>query len=157
MPRRIRKSLDIRLDELLACAISCPDDCLELRERQDKDGYPVLRAYYKDESRTEKVARWLLYRAYGEIIFSKGIVTRHLCNNRLCINLRHLAYGTHQDNSTDMSSSGRATASRRFHRHDRLDQSVQQIIADEYDPFVRNGEKLASEFGITRQRLHQIV
>jgi hypothetical protein len=32
----------------------------------------------------------------------EGLVIRHLCNNRRCVNPEHLAVGTHKDNTDDM-------------------------------------------------------
>jgi predicted XRE-type DNA-binding protein len=38
----------------------------------------------------------------------QGMVIRHLCHNRKCVNIDHLAVGTHQDNMDDMVKAGRA-------------------------------------------------
>ena len=36
----------------------------------------------------------------------KGMVTRHLCGNRLCINPNHLEIGTYKQNTADMIEHG---------------------------------------------------
>lgn len=37
----------------------------------------------------------------------EGLVVRHLCNVRACVNPEHLAVGTHKDNVADMDRAGR--------------------------------------------------
>lgn len=37
----------------------------------------------------------------------KNLVIMHLCDNRLCVNPKHLKAGTHQDNCTDKVKKGR--------------------------------------------------
>jgi len=52
---------------------------------------------------------WLAHRyeytkEHGHI--PKGLIVRHLCNNKLCIEIEHLALGTYQDNTDDQRRSG---------------------------------------------------
>jgi hypothetical protein len=51
------------------------------------------------------VQRYLYQKKYGEI--PKGMVLRHTCDNRICINLNHLLIGTTQDNIRDKIERGR--------------------------------------------------
>lgn len=40
----------------------------------------------------------------------KGMIVRHKCDNRKCVNPEHLELGTHQDNMNDMKLRGRAAS-----------------------------------------------
>jgi hypothetical protein len=43
--------------------------------------------------------------SFGEI--PKGLVVRHTCDNKSCVNPKHLILGTYADNSKDMTSRNR--------------------------------------------------
>ena len=43
--------------------------------------------------------------AWGPV--PKGMIVRHTCDNRACINPMHLQIGTHADNMRDMATRGR--------------------------------------------------
>lgn len=59
-------------------------------------------------------AAWLFKN--GEI--PNGLMIRHICDNRLCVNTNHMVLGTHQDNMNDMVQRGRsAQKSNHFNAH----------------------------------------
>lgn len=53
---------------------------------------------------------------FGEL--PPGIVVRHKCDNRMCINLKHMETGTPADNSNDMRVRGRCNTPRGEKRSD---------------------------------------
>ena len=65
-------------------------------------GYPVIRSCGK----LSTVARYIYEECFGFI--PQGLLLRHKCDNRQCINPEHLELGTHYDNMHDMISRGRA-------------------------------------------------
>lgn len=52
-----------------------------------------------------KAHRFAFERVHGEI--PKGAIVRHRCDNRACVNPKHLKLGTQQDNIRDMCARGR--------------------------------------------------
>lgn len=76
-----------------------------------------------------------------------GVVVRHKCNNRLCVNPNHLTLGTQADNVKDMwvnKGGPRGNA--------RLTES--QIVAIRNDP--RSSRKLAPVYGVTDAHIRNI-
>lgn len=65
------------------------------------NGYPKIKVNQKDL----RMSRFLYAKAYGEI--PEGLLVRHKCDNRACINLDHLELGTHAQNTRDMVERGR--------------------------------------------------
>ena len=70
-------------------------ECIETKARRDKFGYGII----WHNKKTWKHHRLVWTEHYGEI--PKGLVIRHLCHNKSCINIEHLAIGTQKDNRQD--------------------------------------------------------
>jgi hypothetical protein len=66
-----------------------------------KDGYVKIRKY----KRTLRLHRYIYEEMYGFI--PNGLVVRHKCDNRRCINPEHLELGTYKDNNHDQVKRGR--------------------------------------------------
>jgi len=77
-----------------------PDKCIEW------DGYVANNGYGSKYYKGKPIGahRWAYIQANGEI--PKGMVVRHTCDNKTCVNPMHLVIGTHQDNMRDKIVSG---------------------------------------------------
>ena len=78
-----------------------PDDCWECQGSLNNKGYGGFKLGKKTE--TAHRASYLLNA--GEI--PDGIVVRHKCDNRCCVNPNHLELGTYSENNQDIVNRNR--------------------------------------------------
>lgn len=78
-------------------------------------------------------------------------VIRHTCDNRACINPRHLVTGTVQDNSNDMKERGRAA--KQSNAHAKLDWSKVDAIRSS----TKTPEELSTEYGVQVKQINRIL
>ncbi len=77
-------------------------ECWEWTDTPARNGYGILKVNYK-----RILAHRLSYMLhYGAI--PKGLMVRHVCDNRLCVRPEHLELGTALDNMRDKIDRGRA-------------------------------------------------
>lgn len=88
--------------EFWASVIHSDAGCWIWTRGATKEGYGRLAAGGK---RDVYAHRWAYELTHGPI--PKGMLVRHSCDNRRCINPSHLLLGTHLDNSNDKISRGR--------------------------------------------------
>ncbi len=92
--------------------------------------------------------RFVYEELFGEI--PEGLVVRHKCDNRKCINPEHLELGTIADNNRDIWERGRENiTNRKFNEHE-----VKTIMFR-----LINGEKqtdLAEEYGVSLSTINHI-
>ncbi len=70
--------------------------CFEITSHKpNSNGYSLIRKYGKRTS----IHRFIYEQCFGEIPL--GLVVRHKCDNKSCINPEHLLIGTRQDNVND--------------------------------------------------------
>ena len=67
----------------------------------DGGGYPKFRV----DGRVQRGHIWIYRKVKGS--FPPGLVVRHTCDNRKCVNLRHLVLGSHSENLQDQYDRGR--------------------------------------------------
>lgn len=80
-----------------------------------------------------------------------GMVVRHTCDNKLCINPDHLILGSCKDNSQDMVERDRQAKGVRNGRYKLSEKEVQEIK----DSTISYSQ-LAKKFGISKGHVHRI-
>ena len=97
-------------------------------------------------------ASYQLYK--GEI--PDGLLVRHLCNVRRCVNPEHLAIGTHKDNTADMFRTNPPDRTgNRSHA-----KKITQEVADEirqWREFGYTQQAIADAFGLTQSHTSVIL
>ena len=76
-------------------------DCWTWKGTVASDGYPV----FWDGKQNRRVSRLIYVLANGPI--KHGLLVRHTCDNKSCVNPNHLILGTHQDNMDDRTERNR--------------------------------------------------
>lgn len=79
-------------------------DCINFQGTIAKNGYGVLKNNYGKGSRN---AHRVIWEKANKRRLPKGMCIMHLCDNRACINLKHLKLGTPKENKADMMKKGR--------------------------------------------------
>ena len=92
--------MDIQF-ERKKCRYTELDECWEcISHKPDDKGYP---RHWKGKA--VRIYRTVYEENFGKI--PNGMVVRHKCDNRLCINPAHLELGTHKENAMDRETRGR--------------------------------------------------
>lgn len=77
--------------------------CKEWTGTMGADGYG--RKWNASRNNWDQAHRWIWEQSNGPI--PKGMLVRHLCHNRKCVNLEHLAIGDMKDNRQDDINAGK--------------------------------------------------
>lgn len=101
----------------------------------------------------ERYAHRSSFRAFNGPI-PKGLIIRHSCDIRPCINPDHILSGTYADNSADCITRGRYIGYKGGRPHEISDKIIQQIkvMSKNYDCAY-----IARQFGISRSYTWKIV
>lgn len=134
-----KKTVEYRIDEN-GCHI-----CTS--HKTNSDGYPL--ANYGGV--LWRLNRRIYHEANGDI--PKGIVIRHACDNRLCINIEHLIPGTITDNNIDRKLRGRNRnqSGENNNMNKLIESSAIEILKSDLPR-----SKLAKMFGVCRQTIDMI-
>lgn len=82
----------------------------------------------------------------------EGLIVRHKCDNRACVNVDHLELGTHQDNMDDMVNRKR-THTGSSHKNAKLNEDQVREIRSSAMPI----RALARKYGVSRTTMSSIV
>ena len=113
---------------------------------KDEEGYVVC----KRNGKSRPIYRHI-YRLYKGIP-KKGMVIRHTCDNRKCINPHHLIIGTHKDNVMDRVKRGRSAVG---NKNGRAKLTARQALSVYRDKKSTRTE-LAKKYGVDSQVIRKI-
>lgn len=120
-----------------------------------RGGYGKFSVGTGASKRTHIAHRWAWEREHGPV--PTGKVVRHLvCDNRLCVNVAHLALGTHAENSADMTRKQRQARGERQHLAKLTAEQV-LTIRGAWNSGVASQQALADAFGIDQTGVSAIV
>jgi DNA-binding XRE family transcriptional regulator len=134
-----------------------PNGCREWIRALDSAGYGQT-AYRHNGTHRGVRAHRLAYEVWNGPI-PDGLMVRHTCDNRKCIEPTHLILGTAQDNADDLRSSRRRKGEGAGDRNGRARLTNEQ--AEEIRMRYRRGgisqEQLADEYGVSQFAVSAIV
>jgi hypothetical protein len=131
---------------LLAAADSETDDCILWPFALSPSGYGAIRF----QGRQKGAHRHCLQIATG--ITGEGLDARHgPCQNRSCINPRHLSWGTPKENSEDRVRDGTMTYGAQNSNARLTEQQVLEIVSS-----TETLEVLSQEYGVSFTTIHAI-
>lgn len=138
----LKKKIEFKIDESTGC-YTCTSHF------PDSKGYP--RTY--DCRKRIGLHRFIYQECFGEI--PKGLVVRHKCDNRMCINPKHLELGTIADNNNDKMIRGRHKyVSHKGEKHWKAKLTEEDVIKIRKDN--RQYKEIAKDYGVNRENIAKI-
>ncbi len=127
------------------------DNCWEWTGNLFKQGYGRM---YHHSTKEPKAHRLSYMINIGNI--PEGLLVCHICNNKSCVNPKHLYVGTNQDNSDDMKNSGRSLTGEKASASKLKEEEVLKI-RELFAKSERSLEDLGYQFNISAGSIHAIV
>jgi DNA-binding XRE family transcriptional regulator len=118
--------------------------CFMCTASKGSHGYPQYKGY--------PVHRHVYEECFGEI--PKGLVVRHKCDNKLCINPYHLKLGTRSDNFLDIRRTDRWTGHEN-HWNSKLKEEDVKFIRDNANG--KSQKEMARMFGVSVSTIGDVV
>ena len=127
------------------------DECWEWTAARSSAGYGVIGA-------PGRRSLLLAHRVAWELIngsIPDGLLACHRCDNRGCVNPRHLFLGTIKDNAVDMAEKGRSTHGERNPNAKLTYEEVEAIRRLRSEGLTQ--KEIAGQFGISRVTVTNVV
>jgi len=132
-----RKKLEFSINENLCFTV--------ISHKIRSDGYAQLFI----ENKLTLAHRFVYEQCFEEI--PEGLVVRHTCDNRACINPEHLELGTHIDNMGDMVLRGRSMRGQNHTNASLTEEDVLNIRASELTQ-----KELGQKYGVNFSTIGKI-
>ena len=116
------------------------------------NGYPM-----KKVNREKQLLARYVYEQYHHCTIEKGLVLRHKCDNKLCINIEHLEIGTPKDNIHDAIKRNRNTKGSKVNTALLIEQQVKEIKEKLKDRTYGYAKKLAQEYNVSSKVIQLIA
>lgn len=128
-------------------------DCIIFNGNIGKNGYGQL--YNPLIQRTRNAHRVIWEKKNGPL--PKGMCIMHLCDNRACINLKHLKLGTYSENIRDMHQKRRwcDRKGEKHPMHKLTDKEVEEIRV--LYPKIKSQRKIAKIYNISQSHVFRII
>ncbi len=121
-----------------------------------QDGYGII---WNNQRRNWDRAHRRIWEYYNGAI-PKGLMVRHLCHNRACVNIQHLALGTMKDNRQDDILAGKDWFRGEKNGNAKLsDNDIDEILAMRDQPRKYGDklvEKICAKYHIHKTTVHRI-
>lgn len=143
-PRQIPTNKNVGYSVLLALIAEPTTACIEWRSRRDHDGYGTLRL----DGKSIRAHRAAYEVSKGS---ARGLVVRHTCDNRVCVNPNHLILGTHANNVQDCVERGRRAVGRDMPHAKLTEEIVREIRSSDLSAYA-----LSKKFGVGHSTVDRV-
>lgn len=135
------------MERFLSKVRPADNGCIEWTAAKNPAGYGVFNC---DGKRT-MLAHRFAYQTHHGVTLGRDDVVMHTCDNPSCVNLAHLALGTHADNHDDKKRKGRSNVGTR-HGHHKLTEAE----AREIRSLSMRQKDIAAKYGISQSVVSEI-
>ena len=125
-----------------------------ISHKVDSAGYPSMGKGLGKGSGSARAHRRIYEERYGKI--PKGLLVRHSCDNKRCVNINHLSLGTYKDNLEDALNNNKVRFGERVASAKLSNRRVHLIKAIIRDNFLKSDE-IAELFGISIASINDIA
>ena len=142
------------------------DECWVWTASKDPDGYGyfTLKSHGAEEQKGKTIMahRYSLMMKLNNFDLPPEVLTRHSCDNRGCVNPRHLLEGSAKDNSADMVERNRQSCGENHHSAKMTEAQARDCIQT-YQTDKQNGrlygslERLAKKHNLSKQVVYRCV
>lgn len=149
------KPIVFDLEKYLSARTKSVGDCLVFTNKPNAHGYGVVSPNsWIVKTFGEKLLHRVVY-TYNYDIIPSGMCIMHTCDNRMCVNIKHLKLGTWADNNRDRKLKGRnADTHGENHPNNKLKEGDVRRIRSLKG--LISGTKLSREYNVDHSTIYYI-